>query len=83
MRTVIVVGIGIAVALAMTYGAKSMGKSPAAGALTFAALWFLFCAVDLAMGVKAGYSALEELGIHLGIYIVPAAGAWVAGRFFS
>ncbi len=83
MRTLIVLAIGVAAAAAFAYGAKAAGQRPGAGALVFTGLWFVFCGVDLGAGVRAGYSAVEELGIHLVLFIVPAAGAWAVARWLA
>ena len=36
---------------------------------------------DYSNGVKGGYPAIDELGIHILIFVVPATGAWVMARF--
>jgi hypothetical protein len=80
MRTLIVVAIGLAAGLAFAYAAQAMHRAPVAGTLLFIACW---CGVDLMVGVRVGYSLVEELGIHLVVFIVPAAGAWLAARLLA
>ena len=56
---------------------KSKGEMFVDGFYVFAVLWFIFCAVDYYYGVfRAGYGAMEELGIHLVIFLVPVAVAF-------
>ncbi len=83
MRTLIVVVIGLAAALAFVYGARALQRSPAAGALVFIGCWFVFCGIDLAAGVRAGYTIVDELGIHLLVFLAPAAAAWAAARMLA
>ncbi len=75
--------MSIGLAAAFAYAARAMHRSPGVGAFVFIVCWFVFSGVDLVAGVRAGYSLVEELGIHLLLFIVPAAGAWLAARFQS
>ena len=61
MRTLIVAAIGLAAAFAFAYAARAAHRSPASGALVFVACWFVFCGVDIIVGVRAGYALAEEL----------------------
>jgi hypothetical protein len=81
MRTLIVVGVGVALALGAVFAFSHLGKGKVTGALVFLAVWLIFCCVDYTNGVKAGYAAVDELGIHIVLFAVPALGAWFAARF--
>ena len=76
VRTAIVILIGLA-ALAVFVGAAPLiatSTSRVGAAYLFLAVWFVFCVVDWYVGVfRAGYPAMEELGIHALIFAVPAA----------
>jgi hypothetical protein len=76
MRTV-----GLILAFGFVFAGTLLGKSKVTGAIIFLGLWLIFCAVDYSNGVKAGYSAVDELGIHILVFAVPAIGAWLAARF--
>jgi len=81
MRTVIVIVIGLILSLAFVLGANFINKGKSTGAYLFMGLWLIFCIVDYCIGVfKAGYSPLDELGIHLIIFAVPAAAAYFLAR---
>ena len=81
MRTLIVLAIGLVMALAFVFAASHLGKTKVAGAILFIGVWLIFCAFDYSQGLKAGYAAVDELGIHLILLIIPAFGAWAAARF--
>jgi hypothetical protein len=81
MRTVIAVTVGLVLAFGFVFASNLLGKNKVAGAILFLALWLVFCAVDYSNGVKAGYSAVDELGIHIFVFALPAIGAWLAARF--
>ncbi len=83
MRTLVVAGIGLVLAFGFVYAAKMMGKGTVAGAIAFLAVWLIFCANDFSRGVSAGYSALDELGIHLVLFAVAGFGAWAAARWLA
>ena len=83
MRTVIVVATGLVVSFGFVYAAGLLGRARVSGALLFIVLWFVFCAFDYSRGVKAGYSPVEELGIHIFLFAIPAVGAWLSARFLS
>ena len=80
MRTVIALAIGLALSFGFVFAAGFLGRSRVTGALLFIALWLVFCVIDYTNGVKAGYSAVEELGIHLLLFTLPAFGAWLFAR---
>jgi hypothetical protein len=81
MRTLIVIGIGLALALAFVFGAGFLHKSKSTGAAWFIGAWLIFCVVDYCIGVfQAGYSPWDELWIHLGIFLLPAAVAFYFSR---
>jgi hypothetical protein len=83
MRTLIAIVVGLALSFGFVFAATHLGKGKAFGAILFVMLWLIFCGVDFANGVKAGYSAVDELGIHLIVFIVPAFGAWLSARFLA
>ncbi len=83
MRTLIVVAIGLAVTFAFAYAAQALHRAPAVGAILFIPCWFVFCGLDLIVGVRSGYSLIEELGIHLVVFILPASGGWLAARLLA
>lgn len=75
--------IGLAAAFASAYAAQALHRAPVVGSLLFIVGWFVFCGFDLMVGVRAGYSLVAELGIHLVVFIVPAAGGWLAARLLA
>lgn len=80
MRTLIIVGIGLAALVVFVIGAR-VGGIPFRGVLPwFSALWVIVAAANMYVGVaRAGYSFMEELPIFLLIAGVPiAAGVAVA-----
>jgi hypothetical protein len=81
VRTLVVTAIGLVLAGAFVVSNRYLGKSRMTGAIVFITVWFIFCAVDYSNGVKAGFGALEELGIHVILFMVPTIGAWVAARY--
>lgn len=83
MRTLIVVVIGVVLSFTFVFGASHLGKSKVAGAILFVGLWLVFCCFDYSRGVKAGYSAIDELGIHIILFVLPTISAWVAARFLT
>ncbi|MEZ5398480.1 MAG: hypothetical protein R2729_02360 [Bryobacteraceae bacterium] len=83
MRTLIVIAIGVAAAFGFAYAAHALRRGSATGALVFICCWFVFCGFDLATGVRAGYALVDELGIHLAVFIAPAAAAWAATRWLG
>ena len=83
MRTLLVLAIGLAGSFGVVYLTKVLGKGTVTGAITFLGLWLVFCIFDYMAGVRAGYSPLEELGIHLVLFTIPAFGGWFAARLLS
>ena len=73
--------MGLVLSGAFVFAFNHLGKSKTTGAIVFIAVWLIFCAVDYSNGVKAGYAAIDELGIHILLFVVPAIGAWVMARF--
>ena len=61
MRTVIVVAIGLFLSFGFVFAASHLGRRKVTGAIAFILLWFFFCCFDFSNGVKAGYSASDEL----------------------
>ena len=74
---------GLAGAFAFVFVSKTLNRGTIPGALTFVLVWLIFCGIDTFNGVKAGYSALDELGIHVFLFTVPAFAAWVAARLLA
>jgi hypothetical protein len=76
MRTLIAIGIGIAL-LGLCLGGGWLAGGAAKmkiAALLFMGVWFIAAAVNMYIGVaRAGYSFMEELPIFLLIFAVPAA----------
>jgi hypothetical protein len=88
MRTLTVIGIGLVLATLFVFGANLVNRSKSgivlSGNYWFAGLWMLFCCVDFYIGVfRAGYSAKDELGIHLIIFSIPTLAAWWLARWVS
>lgn len=84
MRTLIAIGIGL-VLLAIVLGATWwLGPKGRGRAITgFVVVWLALCAVDMFLGVSAGYSLGEELLIHLLIFAVPGLAAYLAARWLA
>ena len=80
MRTLIIIGIGIAL-LGICAGAGWIAGGAVKmkmAVLVFIALWFVAAAVNMYVGVtRAGYSFMKELPIFLLIFAVPSALAWL------
>jgi hypothetical protein len=88
MRTLIVIVIGLVLARAVIFGVNLVNKGRSAPAINgsywFIGLWLAFCLVDFYIGVfKAGYSAKDELVIHLVVFGIPALAAWFLPRLIS
>jgi apolipoprotein N-acyltransferase len=74
MRTLIIIAIGILVGLLTMWIMRKARKSPRTAFLTFAILWFAFCAYNMWVGVSsAGYAVTEELPILAINFLVPVA----------
>jgi len=84
MRTLLVIVIGIAFAVAFQRVAAKVNKRYGArkidGGYWFIGLWLAFTLVDFAVGVAAGHGALLEVAIHALVFAVPAALAWYLSR---
>jgi hypothetical protein len=81
VRTLVVIAIGLVLSGAFVFASGYSGKGKVTGAIGFIVVWFIFCAADYSNGVKAGYAAIDELGIHILLFVVPTIGAWTAARF--
>ena len=80
MRTAIVILIGLAALAACTVLGPMVatGASRVTAASVFIGVWFAFCVIDWYIGVyHAGYSAMEELRIHVVIFAIPTVAALV------
>lgn len=74
MRTLIIVAIGIVVGLLTMWIMRKARKSPRTAFLTFAILWFAFCAWNMWVGISsAGYAMTEELPFLAINVLVPVA----------
>ena len=74
MRTLIIIAIGILVGLLTMWVMRKARKGPRTAFLTFAILWFAFCAYNMWVGVSsAGYAVSEELPFLAVNYLVPVA----------
>ena len=72
MRMLIIVIIGILVGLLTIWAMRKARQSPRTAFLTFAILWFAFCAYNMWVGVSsAGYAATEELPFLAINFLVP------------
>jgi apolipoprotein N-acyltransferase len=72
MRTLIITAIGILVGLLTMWVIRKARKSPRTAFLTFAILWFAFCAYNMWVGVSsAGYAVTEELPFLAINFLVP------------
>ncbi|ARU06233.1 hypothetical protein CCO03_17495 [Comamonas serinivorans] len=75
MRTLIIVVIGLVLA------ALALRLTPAAHRLLaaglFTVVWLGVTALNLRTGLSHGYTLAEELPIHLVLFGVPVAAAWV------
>jgi len=81
MRTLLAIVIGLVLVAAVGGLAGRRGPESRPRALTvFVAIWFVLCGVGTVLGVRAGYSFLHELLIHLLIFLVPAAAAFLLAR---
>jgi hypothetical protein len=83
MRTLIAIGIGLFLSFAAAYISKALGRTTVSGAIAFIGAWLCFCVVDYWNGTKAGYSSLDELGIHIFVFTLPAIGAWLSARILG
>jgi hypothetical protein len=84
MRTLLMTVIGVALAVAFDVVVAMLhqrGKSRAAdGARLFIWIWLAITIVDFWVGVEEGHGILLELGVHLLIFVAPAAAAWYLSR---
>ena len=85
MRTAVIIAIGFVLLAAFLYGPRVMGRSDLAltGAKVFIGLWLIVSLVNLVLGVRAGYTVLQELPLFLVIFALPAAAAAYAWWSFS
>ena len=77
MRSAIIIAVGFVLLAAFLFGPRLFGRADllVMGAKVFIALWLAAALLNLALGVRAGYTVLEELPIFLLIFALPAAGA--------
>ena len=78
MRTLIFILVGLIVlGAALALGRPAWRPRIALG---FIAVWLVVSAVNLGMGLAAGYSLAEELLVHLFLFGIPALAAMWAWR---
>lgn len=74
MRTLVIIGMGLALLAVFAIGARLGGGSLRGVLPWFAALWVIAAAVNMYIGIaRAGYSFMEELPIFLLIAGSPIA----------
>ncbi|GGY06844.1 hypothetical protein GCM10007160_37840 [Litchfieldella qijiaojingensis] len=78
MRTLIFIVIGLAILGAVLVVSRPRWRAHVA--LGFIAVWLTVSAVNLGMGLAAGYALAEELLVHLFLFGVPALAAVWAWR---
>jgi hypothetical protein len=85
MRTAIIIAIGLVLLAIFLFGPRLLGRPDMTitGAKVFIAFWLVAALVNLAFGVRAGYTVLEELPIFLLIFTLPAATAAYAWWYFA
>jgi len=71
MRTLLTVSIGLALSVLFVFMSSTFGKGKLLGVALFLVGWLMFCVVDFLMGIKAGYSPVDELGIHILLFTLP------------
>ncbi len=81
MRTLIVILIGLILSFLFVWGSGYFNKTKTTGILIFLIIWLVFCIFDLIIGVRAGYSVGEELGIHTVIFALPAISVYLFSRY--
>jgi hypothetical protein len=84
MRTLLMIVVGVALAVAFDAVAVLLNRRGGArafdGARLFILTWLGVVVVDFGFGVAAGYGLQFELGVHALIFVVPAAAAWYLAR---
>jgi len=77
-----VIGLALAVAFDVVLEMlRRRGKSRGAdGARLFVWIWLAITIVDFWVGVEEGHAVSLELGVHIIIFVVPAAAAWYLSR---
>jgi len=75
MRTAVIIALGFVGLGIFVFGPRLLGRPEwsVAGAKIFIALWLAAALVNLWLGVRAGYTVLEELPIFLLIFALPCA----------
>ncbi|PMR69153.1 hypothetical protein [Halomonas heilongjiangensis] len=82
MRTLIFIIVGLAI-LGVALALSRPAWRPRV-ALGFIVLWLAVSAVNLGMGLAAGYPLAEELLVHLFLFGIPAlAAAWAWRKFHA
>jgi len=84
MRTLLMVGIGLVLALFFDWIVAGLHKRESSrhgsGAELFLWIWIAVVSVDFWVGVDAGNGVLLELGVHVLVFALPAALAWYLAR---
>ena len=75
MRTAVIIALGFVGLGIFVFAPRLLGRPEwsVAGAKIFIALWLAAALVNLWLGVRAGYTVLEELPIFLLIFALPSA----------
>jgi choline-glycine betaine transporter len=80
MRTLLITAIGATLALAFHFVVTALHQRGHArntdGGRLFILIWMAIVIVDGWIGVDEGHGVLLEIGVHLVIFVVPAALAW-------
>lgn len=75
MRTVFFIAVGLALAAALLKLAPAAYRTLAAGIFTLG--WLGVTAWNLRTGLSHGYTLAEELPIHVALFGLPVAVAWL------
>ncbi|MDR7194585.1 hypothetical protein [Luteimonas terrae] len=75
MRTAIIIALGLLTASLLLRLAPAGQRTLAAGAFTL--VWLGVSAWNLRTGMSHGYTFAQELPIHLALFGIPVALAWV------
>jgi len=79
MRTLILIVIGLALAIALLRLAPPAWRTGAA--VLFTLLWLAVAGWNLRTGLSHGYTLAQELPIHVPLFGVPVALAWALWWF--
>ena len=84
MRTIIILAGGLALLGLCLVLARSYAKAgPNMGVKVFIPLWLVASAINLGLGVRAGYSIAEEFPIFVLIFGIPAGIAFLVLQMWN